>query len=578
MKNAMPFLSRQLWILDATGAKAASSENAEARDRWNSFATTNQPVYEMARQIVGVAKEVETRNCQEILSAFANTADTFAQVKSLENVLSNLFEDISGAVRVYVRIRPLAAGGGRSTVNKNGKSVNYNGSLCNGTIQTYGRFFGVIPDTFRNADVYSGCKGTEIDGETLEITHHGVAEEQGSKCCIADDAGGMCRAFNQIADGYHVILFGYGHSGSGKSLTLLGGETERGAEPGLAQLAVANIPAQSVNLKSIFELAYDKIDIRSKKFNSGKFISLFHRGTDHVLKGLPVTMVVDEEAAFDAAAMNSGVAIGAFRRDAISAMDLFHIRTVLDSYRTINRRILATPNNPQSSRSHLFIMLEFVFKNKRGYLTVVDMGGRESATDILEMFLEKPVDKGWQLTSLLMNDPRLYPAYLKPHVFVPDDPALTWIYDPKRYRQDPTFAQSLKSYVSRLNDISGSLSRTIEVIKESMFINETINQLTLFFKQNQDPNKKVKGFNMKEHRFPLDERNNKYDPAKFLAGIPTVSTDKMGMYRILNQLSTFGSKPSKFVMLCNIRQESDPAKFCLSTKETLEFAHSIRST
>lgn len=206
------------------------------------------------------------------------------------------------------------------------------------------------------------------------------------------------------------------------------------------------------------------------------------------------------------------------------------------------------------------------------------MGGRESATDVVEMFLEKPGDKGWQMTSLLMNDPRLYPAYLKPHVFTPEDPALTWLYDPRKYQQDAKFARTMNIYVNRLNEISNNIDMTIEVIKESMFINETINQLILFFKQKQDPGRDAHSFNMKEHRLPLDERNNKYDPTRFLAGIPTVSTDRMGMYRILNKLYTFGNKPCKFVMLCNVRQESSPVKFCLSTKETLDFAHSIRST
>jgi len=167
---------------------------------------------------------------------------------------------------------------------------------------------------------------------------------------------------------------------------------------------------------------------------------------------------------------------------------------------------------------------------------------------------------------------------LTPHVFTPQDASLSWLYDDARYRTDLAYAQTVNLYVSKLNGISSNIENVIDIIKESVFINETINQLTLFFKTKAEPGREAHGFGMKDLHFPLDDRKNPYDPLKFLAGTPTAGTDKIGMMRILSQLSVLFSRPSKFVMICNVRQEAVPVKFCSSTRETLEFAHSIKST
>jgi hypothetical protein len=290
-------------------------------------------------------------------------------------------------------------------------------------------------------------------------------------------------------------------------------------------------------------------------------------------------MVQNEQPSFAEAIAASQLGIPDLDRVPIDAKDLYNLRQVLDAYRADLGRIKATPNNPQSSRSHLFITLEFQFKGGiKGYLTLIDMGGRESSLEVLEMFLEKPADRNWQMTSLLMNDPKLYPAYLRPHRFTPRDPSISWLYDDARYRTDLKYAQTVNLYVKKLNEISGNLDNVVDVVKESVFINETINQLILFFRMKQEPTREANSFGMKEVRFPLDDRKNTYNPSKFIAGIPTPGTDKMGMMRILSILSVLFGKPSKFVMICNVRQEAAPEKFCLSTRETLEFAYSIRST
>jgi hypothetical protein len=66
-------------------------------------------------------------------------------------------------------------------------------------------------------------------------------------------------------------------------------------------------------------------------------------------------------------------------------------------YRRKRMRIRATSNNPESSRSHLFLTFKLTFQDGRtSYLTAVDMAGRESAADFYSSFVtlyEKPASQ-----------------------------------------------------------------------------------------------------------------------------------------------------------------------------------------
>ncbi|RKO92752.1 hypothetical protein BDK51DRAFT_28544 [Blyttiomyces helicus] len=168
------------------------------------------------------------------------------------------------------------------------------------------RFFNVIPNTLTNADAFTGCNGTVINKNTYAISGTAEQNELGATCCLANDAAGVCRVVNQVKDGYHVSFFGYGFSGSGKTMTLFGNygnsindgtSSKEYSQPGIAQLAIANSNATNVALKSVFELASHHIDLTDKSFNSGIFIELFHQG-NNILKTLPAEMLKSEEKEF----------------------------------------------------------------------------------------------------------------------------------------------------------------------------------------------------------------------------------------------------------------------------------------
>ncbi|RKO92596.1 hypothetical protein BDK51DRAFT_31149 [Blyttiomyces helicus] len=304
--HLFPFVTRQVQIYDIISENVIKNENQTDNnndDVLKIFLEKNSNTFEEARVIQ--ANISENLDCKTISLLHGQLVKISKSMRHLDSSLVNLYEDISGAVRVYVRIKP--SKDRHSTVFKEGKKLKFNGNFCVPALplKTYGRFFNVISDTFTNADAFTGCKGTLIDNNTYVISGTEENIEPGATCCLANDAAGVCRVVNQVKDGYHVSFFGYGFSGSGKTMTLFGNygnstndsSSKEYSQPGIAQLAIANSNATHVALKSVFELASHQIDLRDKSFSSGIFIELFHQG-DSILKTLPIEMLKKEENEF----------------------------------------------------------------------------------------------------------------------------------------------------------------------------------------------------------------------------------------------------------------------------------------
>jgi hypothetical protein len=437
-------------------------------------------------------------------------------LENTQTILMNMYEDLAGGVRIYVRIKPsnLEA----TTLVPSGNKI----ILKCGDETTFGPFFGIIPQEFSNADMYSGCPGTII--ENSKILSHQLTDSDPGKCCILSDGAGFCRVAEQLADGYNIVLFGYGLSGSGKTYTLFG------ADGGLVQLTIANIQAKSVTVTKIYELALDQVEF-----------------TNYIVKGKIIPFTGENKF------------IKPVKIDK-NTPDLFSdLVNNIDSERIRAKRIKATPNNPRSSRSHLFIQLEFTFASGIvGTLLVCDLGGREKPLDILDMFIDNPQQKDWQLTTFLLGTPQ---PWYSAHKFTVSDPALSW------------YTESDKvDYVSKLNSIATNQKELIQLIKESIFINETINQLEYFFKQlngQQPPTETM----LKKSMFGSSKEIKTYDPSKFLFSVPGTLQDKVEMYKILQHTIDKNNK-TKYVMICNVRPED---KFCIATADTLKFADTLSS-
>lgn len=113
-------------------------------------------------------------------------------------ILTNIYEDLSGAVRVYIKIKPLL---GIEQKHDNGKNTIYiEENTKKITVdcekkETFGNFYGVFDESFSNENVYTGNHDINNTNENHD---------------------GLHSTFKQVEDGYSIVLFGYGFSGSGK--------------------------------------------------------------------------------------------------------------------------------------------------------------------------------------------------------------------------------------------------------------------------------------------------------------------------------------------------------------------------
>ena len=444
--------------------------------------------------------------------------------------ITNIYEDLSGSVRVYVKIRPDENNTIRVTDPTNPRSLEVDCPSPENP-QVFSNFYGVFDQSFTNKDVFTGVKSAEPDlgFEQLHIPN------------LDTSAGniGLYNSFRQVENGYSIIIFGYGLSGSGKTRTLFGDVNNN--VPGLIHYALTNLNnVESISIKNIFEQYQSKQNLQ-EGYLSGKIINLIGKippiYTNNKTYNLP--QISEEQELLQ-------YSIDDYKNISLSSLQeqLGGITSILEKHRIEKGRIKETPNNPVSSRSHLFIVFKIYFTNgTTGYLTFVDMAGRESPIDIYETFLDP---QSYSLATFMLNgtNPRLMPMIQN------------------------------KIYPEFSNYNVGTIHNMLE---ESFFINESINHMTYFFqkknnKQNEDKKQLLGLDKYNLSRFyisPKQEELGNINPNKNCLMIP-----------ILQYLDNQGKspqefKPTKFIMMCNVRQE---LRYCKQIIETLKFANNVKST
>lgn len=645
-------------------------------------------------------------NDNERKKKVCNHIDLFKQnLKAADKIpldyIINKYEDISGSVRVYVRINDfsqLMKEKEKSCKRCLGRSFEVRKELisdnkgnqqlvetkdiiiknpCSGDIDfdinnklkeiknkeiiennTYRNFFGTF-EGISNKELYTGIYGKDKKQKL--------------------NGPGLGNALMQVKDGYSVIVFGYGYSGSGKSYTLLNGTDNM---LGSTLKNVLNLGGK-ISIHKIFEL-YGMYNFNNKKLES-EIIDI----TNYIKKKVDLNKFSD---------------INEFQK--ILDTMLFSINQL----RTENRRIKGTPNNPESSRSHLFITVKTEFDNKTpGYLTIVDMAGIENPYEIglsllpvveLEsMFVDpknstiwKKIDKN--VNSFLIEKKKQYGKRLPEKTFINGGLEFTDKFDAKdqlftksrtyalfnkvkkimnnsldndkikiekinfllnyfktgRNIKDETFKwlirviniktlkekyDSIIDYVKRvliylgiLDELSGIKNKQIkwigttkkmklyedititidpssyyEIVNEGVYINETINHLSYYFKnKNKVPGTiieltendiypgfclhkkcnvfiKQKGIDIdykkyESNRFIIDPRQKQ----KKIINLTDIN-DPIKINSILDYLGNLGDpkKPSKYIMLCLIRSEIE-TKYCNGARASLEFARRVKST
>ena len=468
--------------------------------------------------------------CKELTNLLDYWNLNQTKYKNQDTLLTNIYENLSGAVRVYVRIKPL--GGNEQKINTilieqtdNKKQKLLTIGCVDSVKKTFGEFYGIYEDTFTNLDIYTGqLDSTKYNTSKTKVDLESIVESSETI------SPGLYSSFKQVENGYSIVLFGYGISGSGKTRTLLGSK----GVPGVLHYGLDNLEnVSTIKLKYLFEQYSNLVNINFNKM-TGKIYNLINKLPQ--LKDFSK----DETETFKKE-IPSYIDINNLKIE-----DIYSLTDIIEAYRKNNNRIKSTPNNPVSSRSHLYLVFEITFTNgKTGFITIVDMAGKESPLDLFNIFIDTTKTK---LASIMA------PA--------------------------PVGGEEKISITMRQDLISSYSPKSIfEILKESFYINESINHLIYYF------NKK----NYREYPVNLQSQNSeRYDTSKYYIkpqeeekNINTSNNCLMiPILKFLDNLSNKNKQqdewlPTKFITICNIRQEES---YCEQTFKTLEFAQSIKST
>ena len=469
--------------------------------------------------------------CKELVNLIDYWNLNEKKYREQDRLLTNIYEDLSGAVRIYIRIKPMIGVEQKSNVilfdtveNRKQKLITIDCPKIE-TKRTFGEFYGIFEDTFTNLDIYTG---------QLDSTKFNESKTKVNLNMLTDTSEtvnpGIWHTFKQVEDGYSVVIFGYGLSGSGKTFSLLGTK----GVPGLLHYGLDNLQnVKTIKLKYLFEQYYGFVNINFNKM-TGKIYNLINKLPQ--LKDFSV----DETENF-AKQLPSYIDINKLKVE-----DLYSLTEIIDDYRKQMGRIKTTPNNPVSSRSHLYLVFEVTFTNdKTGFITIVDTAGRESPIDLFNTFIDTTKTK---LASIMAPAP---------------------------------IGGVEKVAMTMKTDLADSYSPKdiFEILKSGFYINETLNHLIYYFN--------VK--NYREHKVVLQSQDGlKYSVTRYYVKPQDEeqminSGNNCLMIPILKFLDTLSNKnkkldewlPTKFVTICCVRQEE---KYCDQTFETLQFAQSIKST
>lgn len=486
--------------------------------------------------------------------------DVNALLNELGQRLADVNEDVLGAVRVCVRVR-------RDDSHRNQQSVQVGPdrqvAMNCGERGVFGPFFAVYDDQSTTEDLFRGSAGSN-----------------------GQQRSSLRDVLSRVASGYSVVLFGYGASGSGKSFTLLGKFSETKPTHGLLHMALHDLKDRGVSqvvLKEAFELYHGAVELPTERV-TGKVAWLtdpnqaLQRALGEAGGGtleasrarLPTAPLVPGADDMDRRLTELLTSINNHRKNPTHSKDP----------KQHQGRIRATPNNPESSRSHLFLVFEVQRKpgEQPGYLTIVDMAGRESP-----------------LTILRQKQPEL------------------------------TAKEADARLITLLSSASGEKEVELAtMLKEGVYINETLNHLVYFLRKrahldplrrmrslsNRDPEShpiarqvatgpairpSVRGSQVATHLDapPKQHRNTTRLPARYATDMtfvnpkdedegPPKRINNCLMIPVLKHLEGIGAagdaKPAKFVMLCMVQQGAPGDTNCRENLECLRFADSINSS
>jgi hypothetical protein len=412
--------------------------------------------------------------------------------------------------------------------------------------KTYGPFFSIFPHTFSigNRKIY--------DQESISVP----IKTQGDQPPVNQPMKGV---FDLLRSGYNVTLCGYGYSGTGKTFTLFGEPNPPPGlqpEPGIIQLGLEEL--KNAKMFSIFEI-YGKITNISKNRNGTvAFYQYFGKTPNELnLGGIKIQeegkdIFTDEEL---------------IRYQTFTAKNLKKLENKIREHRKTKGRVKQTKNNDQSSRGHLFFLIELELETPQiretettrntttntCYFTLIDMAGAENPEAISKDYFDftsKDITINYQeFLTQIRNERSLkslpFSIRFQPKIEEYINTELNKITD-----TDAKIKEKIKLRNSKFNE-------AVEIVQEGFYINDSITELTYFLRNQQYQreifNEKKKNtiydtlpkLNARNTEFPqYDEKNDYNNEAIFTVGA-LLTELPLKMSFVLTDLQRLGGKISK---------------------------------
>jgi len=463
--------------------------------------------------------------------------------KSLENYkkLKKIYDELElfnieefGKVKVYVKLRPSKAEG-----KLDGEYKKYNNIID-------------IDDVDKKIKIK--CKEKENDYGPFKDICSGSNEDLFNM--IQDDF-----TWEQIKD-KTTILFSYGISGSGKSYTMF----NTGVDEGLifrivdSKFGYSNIKSKDIGSK--FEVSVE--EIFEHKFIDDNFIKFSGTNVEFEptnLKGQKSLIIVNKSQNIDKIIEN------------------------VTTSRTENGTIKHTPNNPVSSRSHLFIVLKITKNGKdgdKGYIVICDSAGRESPLEIAKSYYSEKASPSQIFQGGLSMGSSVYtnitisklPEGLIKSCATVNCNNYKKDKDKEKYKE-LQIGNFKKDQFDNIKEINKYIQ---DIAKEGFFINESLNHMVKYLdesivrediclKNTVYPDSKC---SVEKYNLHKEEKNKIYTFQN-----PNPEDDQIGTYTIFNELINLSGGKYRFIMIANSRTEEDK---CNSIQSTFDFVDKIKST
>jgi len=387
-----------------------------------------------------------------------------------------------------------------------------------------------------------------------------------------------------------TIIFSYGVSGSGKSHTILGNKTE----DGLLTLAIDKLieDGNTCKIKYIFEQCLDtKFSdsfiqheiVKSPKgvlFNKENLkghINIFI-DSDDKLKNIFKDQYTDKKL-----------------KNVDTRKNIKDILIEINSEREKNGTIKPTPNNSQSSRSHLFFVYE-IKNNKNGnvgYIVFVDSAGRENPMEILKLYYNI-YDLSTPFIQYDYSSDTISTASLGRITNKTDYPeSLQLSSEQNKFLEMKNSEQRTKKdlYNSTLDKLKDQRSYIKKLVVEGFFIDETLNHMIKYLSPKlgqvkiKDKSLVVEyeqTINKNEQMcvFFNDEEDKDQILTKKIFNFLTTKDDERQPYNFIMMATTLD--PEDYIYknrkVVDEKEELKRKTMCLLIESTLKFCNDIKST